>query len=174
MKAGIALAACAALLTAGCGLSMQEQPKYGTYQPAGLWTNGTSARPLPDGVIAQSDLSLEQAAANPPPVTTDLVARGRERFDIFCAPCHGLSGRGDGIIAKHGFPSPPSYLGAKLLSAPAQHYYDVISNGYGVMYSYAARVEPRDRWAIVAYIRALQLAQHAPVAEVPEAREKLP
>jgi|SRR5690242_5410018 len=168
------LAMCAALTMSGCGLSMVQQPKYKTYAPSDLWADGASARPLPDGVVSQSDPAREQAAATPPPATPELLARGRERFGIFCAPCHGVSGYGDGIIVKHGFPQPPSYHSAKLLAAPAQHFFDVITNGYGVMYSYAARVDPRDRWAIVAYIRALQLSRHATLAEAPEAREKLP
>ena len=92
---------------------------------------------------------------------------------MFCSPCHGLSGNGDGMIVQRGFPAPPSYHIARLRSAPAQHFFDVISNGYGVMYAYASRVDPRDRWAIVAYIRSLQTSQHAQLSEAPEAKEKL-
>ena len=113
-------------------------------------------------------------SATPPPASPALLARGRERFDIYCSPCHGLDGKGDGIVAARGFPHPPSFTEPRLLAAPASEFYDAISKGYGVMYSYAARVEPRDRWAIIAYIRALQLSQHATVAQVPDAREKLP
>ena len=98
------------------------------------------------------------AARTPPPVTPALLARGRERFDIFCAPCHGLDGTGDGRVVQRGFPHPPSYLSGRLRDAPADHFLDVITNGFGVMYPYADRVAPADRWAIVAYIRALQLA----------------
>jgi mono/diheme cytochrome c family protein len=89
-------------------------------------------------------------------MTLPLIERGRERFNINCAPCHGFAGDGDGMIVSRGFPQPPSYHIDRLRSAPDGHFYDVISNGYGVMYSYADRVEPRDRWAITAYIRALQ------------------
>jgi mono/diheme cytochrome c family protein len=103
-----------------------------------------------------------------------LLKRGQERFNIDCSPCHGLDGKGDGIVAERGFPHPPSYFDARLMAAPASEFYDAITQGYGAMYSYAARVEPRDRWAIVAYIRALQLSQNATVAMAPEAREKLP
>jgi mono/diheme cytochrome c family protein len=170
----IGTAACLALLVSGCGVSMTQQPKYNTYDPAKFWTNGASARPLSEGVVAQSDLAFAETASSPPHVTVELLKRGRERFDIFCAPCHGLTGQGDGIIVKHGFPNPPPYDSPKLLSAPAQHFYDVITNGYGVMYSYAARVEPHDRWAIAAYIRALQLSHHATISQTPDAREKLP
>jgi mono/diheme cytochrome c family protein len=107
-------------------------------------------------------------------VTAALLKRGRERFDIYCSPCHGLDGRGDGMVVTRGFPRPPSYFEPRLLAAPATTFYDAITKGYGVMYSYAARVEPRDRWAIVAYIRALQQAKRATLAQVPEARERLP
>lgn len=166
------IVACAGLL-AGCGLSMTEQRKLATYSPTALWPDGTTARPLPAGVVAQGDVERTPAAKNPPPVTEDLLARGRERFGIFCAPCHGLAGEGDGVIVRHGFPAPPSYHIDRLLAAPAQHFYDVMTNGYGVMFSYADRVPPHDRWAITAYIRALQLSRRAKVAEVPDAAEHI-
>ena len=125
------LLSCAAAL-AGCDLSMTEQRKLATYAPSTLWADGTSARPLPDHVVAQGAVERTAAEKTPPPVTTALLARGRERFDIFCAPCHGLAGDGDGIIVAHGFPAPPSYHIDRLLAAPAQHFYDVITDGYGV------------------------------------------
>ena len=102
-----------------------------------------------------------------------MLARGRERFGIFCAPCHGLAGDGDGIIVAHGFPRAALLLEDRLAAAPAQHFFDVITNGYGVMYSYADRIDPHDRWAIAAYIRALQLSRRAKVADVPDAAEHL-
>ena len=105
--------------------------------------------------------------------TAELLARGQERYGIFCAACHGLAGDGDGIIVAHGFPAPPSYHIDRLLAAPAQHFYDVITRGYGVMFSYADRVDAQDRWAIAAYIRALQLSRRVTLAEVPEAAEKI-
>ncbi len=158
----------------GCGVSMTQQNKYDTDEPSTQWADGTSARPLPEHVVAQGDLEREQAEKNPPPATPELLARGRERFEIYCSPCHGLGGDGDGIIVHHGFPAPPSYHLPRLMSAPPSHFYDVITHGYGAMYSYAARVEPRDRWAIVAYIRALQLQRHATLALAPQASGKLP
>ena len=163
-----------ALLTAGCDVSMTHQPRYGTYAPAEIWPDGTSARPLPEHAVAQGDLAREAAAANPPAVTPALLARGRERFDIYCSPCHGLDGDGDGIVVHRGFPQPPSFHEQRLLTAAPRTFYHAIGNGYGVMYAYASRVEPRDRWAIVAYIRALQLSRHATVAQAPEALEHLP
>lgn len=158
---------------AACGLSMTQQRKYTTYAPATFWPDGTSARPLPDHVVAQGDVIRHDQETKPPPVTQALLERGQQRFNIYCAPCHGLAGDGDGIIVAHGFPAPPSYHIARLLAAPAQHFYDVITGGYGVMYSYADRVDPHDRWAIAAYIRALQLSRHATIAQVPEAMDKL-
>jgi mono/diheme cytochrome c family protein len=152
---------------------MTEQRKYNTYAAAPAWSNGASARPLPDDTVAQGDVERAKAASTPPPVSDALLARGRGRFDVYCAPCHGLAGDADGIIVAHGFPRPPSYQVDRLLAAPAQHFYDVITKGYGVMYSYADRVDPHDRWAIAAYIRALQLSQRAKVAEVPEAASEL-
>jgi mono/diheme cytochrome c family protein len=98
---------------------------------------------------------------NPTPPTLAILERGRERFDIYCAPCHGRSGDGAGMIVQRGFPAPPSYHTAKLRNAPDGHFYQVISHGYGAMYPYADRVAPADRWAIVDYIRALQFSQNA-------------
>jgi len=161
------------LLLCGCGLSMTQQRKYKTYSPSTLWADGTSARPLPDGGVAQGDLALAPIEAEPPEASPALLGRGRERFDIYCAPCHGLAGDGDGVIVTHGFPKPPSYHIDRLLAAPASHFYGAISKGYGVMYSYSDRVDPHDRWAIVAYIRALQFSRRAMVAEVPEAEDVL-
>jgi mono/diheme cytochrome c family protein len=174
MKRGavlIAPLASLSLLLAGCDLSMTQQRKLATYAPSSLWPDGSSARPLPPHVVAQGDVERAQEASTAPPVTARLLSRGQERFGIFCAPCHGLAGDGDGIIVAHGFPAPPSYHIDRLEAAPAQHFYDVMTKGYGVMFSYADRVEPRDRWAIAAYIRALQLSRRATVAEVPDAAE---
>jgi mono/diheme cytochrome c family protein len=102
-----------------------------------------------------------------------LLERGKERYDIFCAPCHGFDGDGDGMVVRRGFPAPPSYHSAALMKAPASHFLDVMTNGYGVMYSYADRVAPADRWAIVTYIRALQLSRHASLADAQAAGVKL-
>lgn len=121
--------------------------------------------------LAKSGPAAIPGYANPLPITPQLLTRGRERFDIYCAPCHSHAGDGDGMIPRRGFPSPPSYHTARLRKAPDSHFYQVISDGYGVMYSYADRIAPQDRWAIVAYIRALQLSQHAP-ASVLSARDR--
>jgi mono/diheme cytochrome c family protein len=169
----VTIMALAALLC-GCDQSMTQQNKYGTYSQASLWDDDTAARPLPPHTVAQGDLARDAAERNPPPATPALLARGQQRFDIYCSPCHGLAGDGDGMIVRRGFPAPPSYHEARLLAAPASHFYDVITHGYGAMYSYADRVDPGDRWAIVAYIRALQLQRRATVALAPEAEQKLP
>jgi mono/diheme cytochrome c family protein len=167
---------CLAMLPlCGCNdHSMTQQSRYVTYGPAGLFADNTEAQGLPAGVVAQSDLDWADATATSPAVDAALLQRGRERYDIFCSPCHGLSGSGDGMIVRRGFPVPPSYHTARLRAESAQHFFDVISNGYGVMYSYAARIEPRDRWAIVAYVRALQQSQNVRLADVPDLRSKLP
>lgn len=163
-QAGALLLAALAPSLAGCRQFMIDQPKLKTYAPAQAFPNDAAARALPVGVIDRDALARAAALETPPPVDAALVARGRERYDIYCAPCHGASGHGDGMIVERGFPKPPSYHEPRLIAAPAQHYIDVITRGWGVMYSYATRVPPRDRWAIVAYIRALQLSQSAKLA----------
>ena len=166
----------AILLTlAGCDeQSMEQQNRYDVYEPSKLWSNGSEAQPLPEGVISQSDLDRAKAVEVPPAVTASLMQTGRQQFGIFCAPCHGLAGDGDGMIVQRGFPAPPSYHLERLKTAPAQHFFDVITDGYGVMYSYRSRVSPHDRWAIIAYIRALQASQNGRAADVPQAKDKLP
>jgi mono/diheme cytochrome c family protein len=106
--------------------------------------------------------------ANPLPLTAATLARGQERFNIYCSPCHSEAGDGDGMVVRRGFPHPPSYHSERLRHAPDAHFFNVITHGYGAMFSYADRIEPDDRWAIVAYIRALQLSQHARLQDVPQ------
>lgn len=149
---------------------------------AGVWAGASSGRngrvalvPPADPVtgvdvqgkaLAQGGPAALPGFANPLPITPALLARGQNRFNTFCAPCHSRAGDGDGMVAQRGFPAPPSYHTARLRNAPDSHFYEVISDGYGVMYPYADRVSPHDRWAIVAYIRALQLSQHAPASQL--------
>jgi mono/diheme cytochrome c family protein len=123
-------------------------------------------------IAARSGPLAETNATNPLPRTLAVLKRGQERFGIFCAPCHGFAGHGDGMVARRGFPNPPSYHIDRLRNAPDAHFFDVITNGYGAMYPYADRVPPNDRWAIVAYIRALQLSQHATLDAVPETQRR--
>lgn len=142
---------------------MANQPKLNPYEvPAGSKIDWP-VKPVPHTVAR--DEPLKPPA--PPPVTMALLERGQQRFDIYCSPCHGRFGDGDGMIVQRGFPRPPSYYSDTLRNAPNQLFYDVITHGYGAMYSYAYRVEPKDRWAIVAYIRALQASASASLSDVP-------
>jgi mono/diheme cytochrome c family protein len=157
---------------AGCGdQSMTRQPHYGPNAPAPAFANGSAAQQPPQGAVAEEDAAFRREEKNPPSIDIALLRRGKERFGIFCAPCHGYEGDGDGAIVRRGFPHPPSYYNPALMQAPAQLIFDVITNGYGIMYSYGSRVPPHDRWAIVAHIRALQQSRSSPVAEAPQGSE---
>jgi mono/diheme cytochrome c family protein len=157
-----ALAALALVLAlAACDESMDRQNRMKTYGPSdgtSGWPAEGEALPLVEGTVAQGALERERQVAVPPPVSLALLRRGRDRYDIYCAACHGLTGAGDGIVVARGFPKPAAFTDARVMRASARHMVDVIGQGYGVMYSFSDRVDPRDRWAIVAYIRALQLA----------------
>jgi mono/diheme cytochrome c family protein len=144
------------------GVSSGHMDRVALVQPAGP-VSGVHANGKP---LAQAGAAAEPGYPNPLPITPKLLARGQQRFDIYCAPCHSRAGDGDGMIARRGFPHPPSYHTAALRNAPDSHFYKVITHGYGVMYPYADRISPHDRWAIVAYIRALQLSQHAPKSDL--------
>ncbi len=158
-----------AAAVASCGdQSMTRQPHYGPNAPALAFANGAAAQPPPSGTVAQEEAARHRAATNPPPVDMALLQKGKERFGIFCSPCHGYAGDGDGAVVRRGFPHPPSYYTRALMQAPAQLFFDVITNGYGIMYPYGSRVPPRDRWAIVAYIRALQQSRSTALTEAPE------
>jgi mono/diheme cytochrome c family protein len=165
-------------LFVGCHRDMYEQPYKRPLEPSPLFADGNSARPLESNTVPREDpahLGPEQTGWQdrqlvldiPVPITPALLARGQERFGIYCAVCHGADGYGQGMIVQRGFPEPPSFHTDRLRQAPAGHFFDVITRGYGVMYPYASRVSPADRWAITAYIRALQLSQHAPAAALP-------
>jgi mono/diheme cytochrome c family protein len=162
-----------AMLAIGCGENMSEQGKVKPFRGSALFSGGRGARAAPEGSIARGDLEREATLATRPPMTAALMARGQERFTIFCAPCHGPRGDGDGMIVQRGMPAPPSYHERRLRDAADRHLIDVVTNGYGAMYSYASRVPPADRWAIVAYIRALQLSQDAALGSLtPELRAR--
>ena len=145
------------LLLAGCGqnLRMTDQRKYAEWEHGRLFRNGRVVQAPPAGTVSRSVGSPDPMAQRPS-MSLALVQRGRERFEIFCTPCHGRSGDGNGIVVQRGFPRPPDYTAPRLVNAPDRYFFDVITNGHGAMYSYADRVPPKDRWAITAYIRALQ------------------
>ena len=164
---------------AGCRLEMHDQPKREALQSSHFFENGAASRPLLPGTVARGEVRTNQEfyaglqGTNliqniPVLLTRELVERGRERFDIYCSVCHGATGEGNGMVVQRGFPQPPSFHIDRLREAPVGHFYRVISDGYGVMFPYASRVAPSDRWAIVAYIRALQLSTSMKVADLPE------
>lgn len=170
-RAALLALAAAVILLAGCRQpEFTNQPKYKTYSAAPGWPNDQSARVPVTGTVARGEPLASRPDQLPMPLTRKLLEHGREQFEIFCSPCHGLSGYGNGMVVQRGFPAPPSYHSERLRSAPLSHFYDVISNGYGIMYSYGARVPPEDRWAIAAYIRALQLSQHASLQDLTPAQ----
>ena len=177
------------LLAATCALAgcertlknMYVQPRLGPDAASPLWADGKGSRPPPPGSepVAVGDLAktssgrrgrdelaaraAADAASAAPPAGLALLERGQARYDVFCAPCHSVVGDGDGMIVRRGFPRPPSFHQARLRAVPDRHVFDVITQGYGVMPPFADRVTPQDRWAVVGYLRALQLSQDAPV-----------
>jgi hypothetical protein len=162
----------------GCRQDMHDQPKYKPYRQSEFFSDGRAMRPLVPGTVARGTLrgdtpyytgqsDEEFVTEIPVEVTADVLERGRTRFVVFCAPCHGRTGMGDGMIVQRGFRRPSSYHVDRLRQMPIGYYYDVMTNGFGAMSDYAAEVPLGDRWAIAAYVRALQLSQHAPAVEVP-------
>lgn len=176
-KRCLVLVAC--VMTAACRQDMQIQPKYPPLAVSRFFPDGRSARALPDGVVAFDEVTQDRplntgrAAADfsttiPLPVTSTLLDRGRDRFDIFCSPCHGRLGDGHGIIASRGLIQPTDLNSDRVRNAPPGYLYQVIVNGYGAMDDYAYQIKSdRDRWAIVAYIRALELSRSATLNDVP-------
>lgn len=146
---------------------MENQPKYETYETALEWPDNQSARTPVPGTVARDAHLGPIPDELPMALTLDLLERGRERYNIYCSPCHARTGSGHGMVVQRGFPQPPTFHSERLRQAPLRHFYNVISDGFGVMYAYRDRVEPEDRWAIAAYIRALQLARHASLDDVP-------
>jgi mono/diheme cytochrome c family protein len=173
----IALLPVVLLLLCGCRQDMYNQPRIEPYEESRFFRNGSGMRVPPPGTVPAGSVEDERltqgvegevlVTTSPVEVDAALLERGRERFDIYCAVCHGSTGRGDGMIVQRGFPEPPSFHDARLREAPLGYFVNVIATGYGVMYPYAARVEPRDRWAIAAYIRALQWSRNATLSDVP-------
>lgn len=171
--------------TSACRLDMHVQPRQNPLSRSDFYSDQRSARPLVEGTVARGELHEDSyfytgkfgstpGDVMPFPVTKAVLERGRERYDIFCAPCHSRVGDGNGFVPARGFARrPPSYHIPRLQKAPLGYFYDVITNGFGIMSDYASQIPPQDRWDIVAYIRALQLSQNATTADVPE-RQKIP
>jgi Cytochrome C oxidase, cbb3-type, subunit III len=173
------------LATAGCTNNtlrqdMANQPRQNPLSPSDFFADGRSERPILENTVARG--SVENDELNTPkdsnvfplPITQELLERGRDRYGIYCTPCHGLQGDGLGMVAMRGLKHPPSYHIDRLRQAPNGYFYDVITNGFGAMYSYSMQLTPRDRWAVVAYVRALQLSKDAKAVDLPaDVREKL-
>lgn len=167
---------------AGCRQDMHDQPKYKPLKSSAFFEDGRDSRPLIADTVARGHLDDDAllytgktgtsfADEFPFPVTNDVLARGQERFNIYCTPCHDRTGGGNGMIVRRGYRRPPSFHIDRLRAQPAGYFFDVITHGFGVMPDYASQVPVDDRWAIVSYIRALQLSQHASLADVPAAEQ---
>ncbi len=167
------------LLLTGCGRNMFDQPRTDAFEASPFFADGSAMRPIPEGTVSRERGALEPAFLTgmgpqgfltelPVDLNEDLLLRGKERYDIYCAPCHNYNGDGLGMVVQRGFPQPVSFVSEqRLLDAPVGYYYNAITNGFGRMFSYASRIKPEDRWAVSAYVKALQLSQNAPVGDVP-------
>jgi mono/diheme cytochrome c family protein len=178
-RAVVLAAACFAL--AACRQDMHDAPSYDPLQGTTFFANGAASRTLVPNTVARGQLRADEhlytgkingQVANefPMPVTKQVLDRGQERFNVFCSPCHGRTGEGNGMIVQRGFRQPPSYHDERLRNAPVGYLYDVMTNGFGAMQDYSAQVTVPDRWAIAAYIRVLQLSRSATVNDVPADR----
>lgn len=182
MRRALLPVACVALLAPGCRQDMHDQPRYKPLARSEFFGDERSARPQVEGTVARGQLredtrlyagklGQEFTAELPIPLDRALLDRGQERYGIYCVPCHGQVGRGDGIVVRRGFRSKPtSFHEPRLRDKPAGYFFDVMTIGFGAMPDYSAQISARDRWAIVAYIRALQLSQNAGMDDVPPER----
>jgi hypothetical protein len=180
----LSLCALFAFGLAGCGNTLRQdmanQPRQNPLSPSEFFADGRSERPVVENTVVRGSVADDALVVPkdsnyfPLPITMELLERGRERYAIFCTPCHGIQGDGNGMVAMRGMKHPPSFHDERLRRDPSGYFYDVITNGFGAMYPYSAQIPPRDRWAIVAYLRALQLSRNAHVGELPaDLREKL-
>jgi cytochrome c5 len=172
------LVALCLLAAAGCRQDMHNQPKYRPLRSTTFFADGSSARPLVEGTVARGTLQEDAAfftgkvgntAVKELPIAVDeqVLSRGEERYNIFCTPCHDAVGTGRGMVVQRGYRQPPSFHDERLRIADAGYFFDVMTNGFGSMPDYRMQLTARDRWAVVAYIRALQLSQHADKADIP-------
>jgi mono/diheme cytochrome c family protein len=174
------------MLLTGCRQDMQNEPRYKPLAESEFFSDHRSARPQVEGTVARGQLRIDEARYTgkidgedidqfPIPIGKADIERGQTRFNIYCTPCHGRVGDGNGMVVLRGFRQPPSYYSDRLLNAPVGHYFDAVTNGFGAMPSYASRIQTDDRWRIIAYIRALQLSESASLNEVPaDQRQNLP
>jgi hypothetical protein len=164
--------------TAACRQDMHDQPRYEALEKSTFFADGRSARPAVEGTVARGQLVQDEhlatgkvkgefATALPFPLTRELLERGRERYDIFCAACHDRIGSGEGVVVQRGMTRPASLHIQRLREAPIGYFYDVMTSGFGAMFDFKDRIPPADRWAIAAYMRALQLSQNASLEDVP-------
>ncbi len=161
-----------------CGANMFDQPKFQVNEASPYFANQSSNRELIAGTVSRERGALDSSFLTgqddngmlselPVTLTKELLLRGQERFNIYCAPCHNYTATGDGIIVQKGMPQPTSFLEPRLVAAPVGYYYGAMTNGFGRMFSYASRIQPEDRWAISAYIKALQFSQRANLEDIP-------
>jgi mono/diheme cytochrome c family protein len=171
-------AALCLVFAAGCRQDMHNQPKYKPLRASTFFADGSSARPLVEGTVARGTLQEDEAfftgkvggqLVKELPIALDaaVLDRGQERYNIYCTPCHDATGTGNGMVVQRGYRKPPSFHDERLRAAEPGHFFDVMTNGFGAMPDYRVQVSPRDRWAIAAYIRALQLSQRAQPADIP-------
>jgi hypothetical protein len=174
----VAVLVLAGLVLAGCRQDMHDAPRYEPLERSTFFRDGQASRPLVANTVARGQLREDRhlfegvvdgrpAEVFPMPVTTAVLERGRDRFNVFCSPCHGRTGEGNGMIVQRGFRRPPSYHDVRLREAPVGYFFDVMTRGFGAMQDYSAQLPVDDRWAVAAYIRVLQLSQHATIDDVP-------
>jgi hypothetical protein len=185
MRRDLATAILGVALLGGCRQDMHDQPKLEPFEASAFFQDGRASRPLLPGTVARGELqddehlyrgrlNGEPARSFPFEVTREVLERGRQRYAIYCTPCHDATGSGNGLVVQRGMKRPESFHVERLREAPPGYFFDVITNGFGAMFDYADRIEPRDRWAVVGYVRALQLSQNATIDDVPpDAREEL-
>lgn len=177
-RVALVLAAALVMLLSACGRNMYDQPNTRAYEASPFFADGASMRVPPENTVSRERGAIDPgyltgqvdgglATELPIELSYELLQRGQERYNIYCAPCHDYDGGGDGMVVQRGFPQPTSFQAQRLLDAPVGYYYNAITNGFGRMYSYASRIPVEDRWAIAGYVKALQLSQNATLDDVP-------
>jgi len=185
VKRALLLLTCVPLFLGACRQDMHDQPRFEPLEATSLFEDGRASRPRVPGTVARGErvwdahlmegkVGGELATSFPLPITAELLARGQERFDIFCSACHDRAGTGNGLVVQRGLKQPPSFHIERLRAAPPGYFFDVITRGFGAMYDLSDKLTPADRWAVVAYVRALQRSRNGTLADVaPQVRERL-